>query len=163
MGLPYVIEYLLSLERPGGSGRLVAQGASQTIIPQFPPNTSVTLTAYPYLNDWGYIPFYSALSPGMVPGAFSGWGQYWGARQYTGILGSWFVMPGSLDSFLLVTQDQPALAQITNLTAVNQYYEGISMFLVISDEEDWQLIRRALKRINQEEAIYAPPPLREGS
>ncbi len=145
MGLPYVIEYLLSLERPGG-GRLVYAGGSQLLVPAFPPNTTITLTTAPFGNDYAYIPYYTAFGPAMVPGAFWGWGQHFGNRQYIGTVASWF-MANSLDSFVFVTQSEPALAQITNQSPLNQYYEGISFFVAIATQDDFKEVLEALARL----------------
>lgn len=145
--LSYVIEYLLSLERPGG-GRLVFGGGSQLIVPAFPPNTTITLTVAPYGNDYAYIPYYSAFAPAMVPGAFWGWGQQYGNKQYTGTLGSWFLTnPSPLDAFVFVTEAEPAIAQLTNQSPLNQYYEGISFFIAIASEEDYHAVLEALARL----------------
>lgn len=143
--LSNVIEYLLSLERPGG-GRLVYAGGSQFIVPAFPPNTAITLTTAPFGNDYAYIPYYAAIGPAVVPGAFWGWGQHFGNRLYTGVIASWF-MQNALDSFVFVTESEPAIAQLTNQTALNQYYEGISFFVAIASEDDYHRVLEALARL----------------
>lgn len=145
MGLPYVIEYLLTLERPGG-GKLVYGGVSQLIIPAFPPGAIITLTTAPYGDDYAYIPYYSAVGPAMVPGAFYGWAQQWGNKQYEGTVSSWFTA-NSLDSFVPVTQSEPAVAQITNQSALNQFYEGVSFFVGITTKDDYNMVLEALARL----------------
>lgn len=146
MGLSYVIEYLLSLERPSG-GRLCYAGVSQLIIPIFPPNTTITLESGPLGSDYAYLPYLSTLGPAMVPSAFSGWGQQYGSRQYTGVLTSWF-LNNILDSFAFVTDAEPGIAQITNQTALFQYYEGMVFIICIATEADYHMVLEALKRLS---------------
>lgn len=145
MGLSYVIEYLLTLERPG-RGRLVYGGVSLLLIPAFPPGVTITFTTAPYGDDYAYIPYYNALGPAMVPGAFYGWAQQWGNKQYEGTVSSWF-MANALHAYVPVTQSEPAIAQITNQSPLNQLYEGISFFIGIATEDDYNLVLEALARL----------------
>jgi hypothetical protein len=145
MSLSYAIEYLLTLERPGG-GRLVHGGGNQLIIPIFPPATTITITSAPFGNDFAYISFLAAFGPALVPGAFYAWGQQWGSRTYDGNLASWLIN-NELDCFAVITQSEPSTAQIANQSPLNQYYEGIGFFIAIPSEEDYHLVLEALKRL----------------
>lgn len=146
MGLPYAVEYLLALERPGG-GRVVESGFSQIIIPVFPPNTAVTLLSTPLGSDHGSIRYYVGFGPAMVPGAVSARLQQYGA-SYSGVATSWlFSGLFPLEGFVSVTVAAPSITTITNLTNFNQYYESISFFLRVATLEDWAFIREALTRL----------------
>jgi len=146
MALSYIIEYLLSYQRPGG-GPLVRGSVSQLLIPIFPANTSITLTSGPLGTDYGYIPFRLGLGPAMVPNAFSGWAQQWGGRVQEGVLTA-YLMTRDIDAYGLVTESEPSIAQITNESPLNQYYEGYTFVLAIRSEEDFGLVLDALRHIS---------------
>jgi len=145
MGLPFVIEYLLTMERPGG-GHLLHQGVSQTIIPAIPPNTQFVLQTLPFGTDYLDIVYASYVDLAVVPNAFYGWGQYYGARSYEGTLTAGFIA-NPIDSFVIISRSEPAMALIQNQTALNQYYAGIVYFLSVASEDDFNLITEALARI----------------
>jgi len=145
MGLPYVIEYLLTLERVGG-GRLVYMGLSQTVIPAVPPHAQFVLQVFPFETDYLDIIFESHIDTAVIPGVFYGWGQHFGSRTYEGVLTQGFIN-NPINSLVVVSQSQPALALIENLTALNQYYSGRVYFLTVSSAEDYVEILEALARI----------------
>ena len=145
MGLPYVIEYLLTLERVGG-GRLVYQGVSQTVIPAVPPYTQFVLQAFPFETDYLDIIFESHIDTAVIPGVFYGWGQHFGSRTYEGVFTQGLIN-NPLNSLVVISQSQPALALVENLTALNQYYAGRVFFLTVSSAEDYEEILEALARI----------------
>lgn len=145
MGLPYVIEYLLSLERVGG-GRLVYMGISQTVIPAVPPYDQFVLQVFPFETDYLDIIFASYIDTAVIPEAFYGWGQHFGSRTFEGVFTQGFI-DNLIPSLVVVSQSQPALALIENLTALNQYYSGRVFFLTVSSAEDYEEILEALARI----------------
>ncbi|MDO9579925.1 MAG: hypothetical protein Q7J06_05085 [Bacteroidales bacterium] len=145
MSLPYVIEYLLTLERPGG-GRLVNAGAGELIIPAFPPNTTITFKTVPIEGDYMYISHRCGFGRAMIPEAFFVRVSQWGNMTYEGIVGSW-LLNNCLDLFVSTTRSEPAQTQIQNLTGLNQYYEGLTFFLRIQTEDDYNLVMKALARM----------------
>lgn len=145
MSLPYVIEYLLTLEKVGG-GHLVYGGVSQTIVPAVPPHSQYVLQAFPFETDYIDIIFESHIDSAVIPGVFYGWGQHFGSRTYEGVFTQGLIH-NPLNSFVIVSQSQPALALIENLTALNQYYAGRVFFLAVSSDEDYEEIQEALARI----------------
>jgi len=146
MALPRIVEYLLTLRRPGDSGPLVTEGMSQTIIPIMPPGTTVTLQVYPAMGDYMNIVFQSALDPSVVPSAFYGWGSYFGARLSEGILHSWWTR-GDIPSFVFITEAEPAYALIFNRSPIAQYYAGTTSHLSIKSEDDYLALYEAIERM----------------
>ncbi len=142
MGLPYAIEYLLTLERPGG-GRLVNFGVSQLVIPVFPPSTSIQLTTSPWGDDYAYISYYSGFGPAMVPDNFTITLTQYGNLTYSAVISS-LATGLILEGYLPITQSEPSISSITNITTLNQYYEGIVFFVRIATAADWELVREAL-------------------
>lgn len=145
MGLPYFIEYLLTLERPGG-GRLVHIGLTQTIVPAFPPGYTLTYHSAPQNNRYACLWFRSHLSPNIVPGAFTGWGQQYGASLMNGTL-SELVVGQQSDYYIIVTDAEPYIGQLTNVSGLNQYFEGVTAYLDIETKEDMKLVRMHLERL----------------
>lgn len=145
MQLGYAVEYLMTLSGPGGN-RLCYGGLSQTIVPLFPPNTSITLEGVPGFGDFLNIVFFSSAGPAMVPLAFAGEAFYYGSRQYSGILASWFVA-NDVSFFVPVSHQWPATATINNISPLNQYYEGYAFALTFRTEDDYALALEALNRM----------------
>ncbi|KKN15903.1 hypothetical protein LCGC14_0981260 [marine sediment metagenome] len=146
MSLPRIIEYLLSIRRPGGGGSLVAQGQSQTIIPIMPPGATITLQAYPFASDYMDIMFQFSFDPAMVPNAFYAWGSYFGARPWEGIAHSWW-MSNNISSFVFITESEPAYALIFNRSPVAQYYAGTSAHIAIASEDDYFTMYEEIERM----------------
>lgn len=141
----YAIEYLLTLQRPGG-GRLVIPEASQILIPIFPPNTSLTLSVHPYGSDYSLIKFGLGFGPNMVPNTFQGYVQTWGSREIQGTLTA-EVLNTELQGFVLITQSEPSVLSVTNISGLNQVFEIDSVNLRISTEDDYKLVLEALARL----------------
>jgi len=145
MGLPRVIEFLLTLREPGG-GNLVHQGANQTLIPAVPPNTEFVLQAFPIGSDYIDIAYGGFVDPMVVPGAFYGYGQYFGNRTYDGVITAGFIAY-NVESFVLISESEPAIALLRNLTALNQYYSGMIYFITIDSERSYNLVLEALNKM----------------
>ena len=171
MALPYVIEYLLSLRTPSGKGSLVHQGGSQTEIPIVPPNTQFVLEVFPFGSDYFDIVYASWIDPSVVPGAFYGWGSYFGSRTAEGnLITGMTTYP--LDSFVFISESEPAQALIRNNTALNQYYAGVAYYISIASEGDYDLVIKALEGVGASETNrllerlvtgVPRPPIEEGS
>ena len=142
--LPEIVNYLLTLERPGG-GWLVYRGGYQVIIPAVPPNTEVSYTVTP-LNAFAWLGWATRFGTDMVPNAFTGYIHQYGTTSYTGTL-TQRIRDDAFDYFIVVTESQPTIVSVTNVTALNQRCEVIGDFLVISNEDDWELCLEALRRI----------------
>ena len=150
MGLPYFIEYLLTLERPGG-GRLTHVGLTQTIIPIFPPATTLNYQSRPRQGMYATIWFKSLFSPVMVPNAFTLWGQQYGAMWMSGTVTQLIIEQGA-EYLIMVTEGEPYLGSITNVSGLNQYWEGTTVFLNIASEEDLKLVRAELRKLTSAQA-----------
>ncbi len=151
MALPRVVEYLLTLRRESG-GLLVMQGASQTIIPAVVPGQQFVLQAFPIGTDYLNIVYSSQIDPAVVPGVFFAWGQYYGNRAYEGRMMSYWTA-NQLDSFVFISENEPAWALIRNLSPVNQYYSGVAFFITIASEDDYIAILDALKKNGSLDAL----------
>ena len=149
MALPYVIEYLLSLRRPAG-GSLVYQGGSQTVIPIVPPNSQFLLEVFPFAGDYFDIIFSSYVDPAVVPGVFFSWGQYFGSKVIEGTLTTGF-MTYQLDSFIYISEAEPAITLLRNTTGLNQFYAGVAHYIAIANERDYDAVLDALKEVGTNE------------
>lgn len=139
------IEYLLTLRRPGG-GTLVALDATQILVPAFPPATTLSFSAGPIGDDFGQIVYGARPGPDMVPNAFTGYVQVWGSRLITGTF-TLAVLITEMQSFLWVTQAEPALIYLTNVSGLNQVLELDYVSLRIASEEDFNMVLEALARL----------------
>lgn len=139
----HAIEYLLTLQRPGG-GRLVIAEGVQIVIPIFPPNTGLTLSAFPIASDYALIIFGVGYGPNMVPNSFQGYAQTWGSRK---IQGTWTaeVITTELQGFEWITKGEPSLIHLENVSGLNQVFETDYVGLRIQSEEDYHLVIEALQ------------------
>jgi len=143
MGLPYLIESLLSIRRPNG-GNLVHQGASQTVVNQMPPYTQIVLNVFPFGTDYFDIVYQSYIDPTVVPDVYHGYGQYFGTRMYEGTIAAGF-MAYQLESLVFISGAEPAQALIRNNTPVYQYYAGVAFYVAIASEKDYDAILEHLE------------------
>lgn len=152
MALSFVMEYLLSQERPGG-GRLVMPGASQTIVPLFPPNTYISLIFPPpepiYAQIWTWI----RIGASVNPGAFEGYFQQAGGNMINAIFNDSNGI--FLDFYMPVTQASPVLARIENVTNLTQYWESYGAYVEVQTREDYGLVLEHLRRIGTSAKLQA--------
>ncbi len=139
------IEYLLTLRRPGG-GTLVILDAAQILIPAFPPATTLSFSAGPIGDDYGQIVYGAKAGPNMIPNAFTGYVQVWGSRLIAGTFTA-ATLVTEFQSFLWVTQAEPALIYLTNVSGLNQVLELDYVSIRISSEEDYEMVLEALARL----------------
>jgi hypothetical protein len=141
MGLPNIIEYLLSIEDAGGR-RLVQQGVSQSVA-TIPPLTQIVYDAEPWADAYYNIVFSSVFDTTMVPNSFYAYGQYSGSRASEGVV-TQGLLGDRQDSFVLISKSNPARILLRNLTVLNQYYIGRVYYVRIETEEDAKLIKEKL-------------------
>lgn len=146
MGLPRVIEYLLTIEKPGGGGYLVSMGGNQIEIPVFPPNSEISLNFWPYAGDFANIVFHLSLDPALIPRAFYIESQYYGSKVYTGVASQSYTL-NPTEVFLVTTQSQPAYSRIRNQSPLNQYYLGTGFFLCVESESDFYMVKEKVKEV----------------
>lgn len=139
------IEHLFSLMTPDGE-RLVTQGATQIIIPAFPPNTTWSFSAGPLGSDYGQIVYGVRLGVDMVPNAFTGYIQMFGTRIIEGIHTA-TVLATEVQGFAWVTQSQEAVGYLTNVSGLNQLLEIYFASLRIANEADYHAVIEELKHM----------------
>ena len=140
--LPSLIDYLLTIRRPSG-GWMTYQGAVQLVIPNFPPQTTLSYTVVPLAGTYAQIAWSLRFGNDMVPDAFSGYIQQGGSKAYTGLITQRLIDYGS-NVMAVVTNAEPTLAYLTNTTALVQRYETIGQFLVVNTEQDLATLLDAL-------------------
>lgn len=153
MGLPYAIEYLLSLRTVPGQ-RLAYQQAWQLIIPIFPPFREITFNVPVGAGEYMNISYEMGKSPGMRPDAFYLEMQQYGSKMVNVVLSAdW--LAEKHDIFVPISQSQPTFVLLRNLTPLNQYYSHTIGYIVISNEEDWDFTLNALEWMGNERGEVA--------
>lgn len=164
MALSYWIETMLTLSSPAGvknPGRLVSQVGVEYLFPIVPPGvwtafvTSPRETAVargipiymiiPYKVNFGY----------MVPGAFQLTITAGGINAYNGTINGWLMEQG-IDMIFFHEPDVQVVYYITNLTALNQYYQQISQYLIVTSEKDYLELKSQLERLHFPYALPEP-------
>lgn len=144
MGLPYTIEYLLTIRRPSG-GHLVHMGTYQLIIDQVPPYAQFTLIGSP-VGDYLVIGYSLWIDPAVPPGVFHGFGQYYGTKTYEADFTSFFTAY-PMDALVFVSHAEPSVLYMRNNTPLFQYFAMGHHYVVIESEEDFMLVLKHLKGV----------------
>lgn len=137
------VEYLLSIVRPE---RLVAIEATQILIPAFPPNTVLSFSAGPLGGDYGQIITGLGLGSDMVPNSFTGYVQIWGTRQIIGTFTERTITM-EFQTLIWVTQAEPSLIHITNVSGLNQLCELDYSYLRVATQDNYDAIVEALEHM----------------
>jgi hypothetical protein len=146
MNNPRIIEYLLTVEKPGGGGYLVNEGMNQVEIPICPPNTEISYNVWPYEGDFADIFFYAVLDPAVLPRVFFLEGQYFGSKTYAGIMTQAHSLH-PMGIFTMITQSEPAYARLRNQSPLNQYFCFNTFFLCIPSESDFSLVKEKVREM----------------
>lgn len=149
--LPYWIETILSLRKPGGDepGNLAKLVAAEYLFPLIPPNTaaSFTTTTLPGRNFRGLYAyaeiFYRVQFGNILPGVFQFTAVLSGDTAYNATVTGSSLEQG-INYMFFMTPNRNLTSYITNLTNQNQYFEMTSQYLVISTEKDWQTLKKYL-------------------
>ena len=132
-------EYLLAARGRNGQtlcklGSLVVSAAA------FTASASSSYYAYPASNNHLVVEVYYAFSPRIVPGAFTINRLYRGVSILSGTLTDLLISQG-YNTWQEIMATDPVITYITNTTAVAQYYETLSMYLIVEKKEDWTELR----------------------
>ena len=151
--LPRLVEYLLSIRRPGAGRPLVTQSGVQAIIPIFPANTQVASENVPPNFEYMDIIYQVTLDPQMNPGAFSAVCTYVGGRPINGVATQWF-MQNDLYTFVVITKSNPGQSILENITPLNQYYAANFWYLSIASKEDAEDVYKYLESLVADKGKY---------
>lgn len=145
MELSRVVEWLMTIRRPGGP-MLTVENA-QLHIPMFPPNTTLSFSAGPVGSDFAQIVFQCNLGPQTVPGVFSGTITMGGQKVFTGVFyASAFV--GTVSGFQWVTWAQPTTLVFTNISGLYQEVQYNYTYIRIPSENDYNTILDWIEHIS---------------
>lgn len=148
---PEIINYLLTLTYPGSDPRRLQpvcyMGAYQLIIPAFPAGLTINLVGGPLHGVYAWLDFNLQFGSDMVPNVFAATGTQYGSTTYSGILTQRFLNESHLH-FVLVTDQEPSTASITNISPLAQRYDAYGEYLVISSPADMEMISDALRRLH---------------
>ena len=150
MNFPDIINYLLTLRYPGSeSGRqnwVCYRGGHQTIVPVFPPNTTVKYTVLPLHGVYAWLAWSSRFGDDMVPNTFTGSINFYGTEPLSAMLTS-RVRNDPFEYFTLITEQEPMNITMSNISPLGQRAEILSDFLVIPTPNDLSTITDALRRL----------------
>ena len=148
-----LIEYLMALRRPGG-GKLCRFGVQLFTIPILPPLMSVTVTVTPYFGSYMSIEYWHRFSPAIVPNTVE-WTVRHGGMEIASGLVSQVATDESHNFWLEITESDPSVATITNVTPVNQFYETLDHFLLVDNEEDYLRVKEVIRNWGNDNVLAA--------
>jgi len=155
MALSYWIETLLSLSNPPGSrtpGTLARQVGVEYLYPLIPPGLSTYFITTPQIAAQVrgfpmYMGIFYRIRFGyMVPGAFRLTLIAGGIVAYDGTL-TGYTMEQGIDYLYFMEPQSSTVAYITNITSMNQRFQMISQYLIISSEEDYRTLKAYLEAL----------------
>lgn len=165
MALSYWIETMLTLSSPAGAknpGRLARQVGVEYLYPLVPPFTETFFTTVPQeAAKLRGLPIYMLIMfrlrfGYMVPGAIMLTLISGGLTNFSGTISGYTLEEGA--DFLIFAEPQTTItAYITNLTPLNQYFEMISQYLIISSENEYKEFKRQLEKM---QFPYAMPEVK---
>lgn len=149
--IPEIISYLLTLRYPDSDPRRLQPicylGAYQLIIPLFLPGQTLTLVGEPLQGVYAWLNYNLKFGSDMMPNVFAASGTQYGSSTYSGILTQRWL--NDLHEFLvLVTNQEPSTASITNISPLAQRYEAYGEFIVVPTPQDMETINDALRRLH---------------
>lgn len=125
---------------------MVSIGGNQVRIAAVPPFITLTATITPEASNYAMIGYRAILGNEMVPGAFSATLQFAGGAIYSGVITQEPIRNG-FQAFFVITRVTPLIITVRNLTGLFQYFEVIDKFLVVSTQNDMELIYKALEEL----------------
>jgi len=145
MALPAIVEYLLSLEKPGNN--LVFSRTIQIDQTLTPVGTAgATFNAGALLGqNYAYIVYRTVLDPLIVPNALLLDSVFFGNAVFSGLI-TRGVIDNPLDTFAVQLKNHPALFTVRNTSALNQRFFATLYFLSIPTEENWNEVLEVLNR-----------------
>jgi len=148
---PEIINYLLTIRYPDSDPRRLQpvcyMGAYQLLIPLFMPGQTVNLVARPLHGVYAWIMYCGRLGSEMVPNVFTLSGSQYGNFTYSGICTQRWIND-SHEFFVLVTDQEPSYASMTNISPLAQMYEGYSEYVAVPTPADMEIISDALRRLH---------------
>ena len=147
-----LVEYLLSLNRAKGAGKLVRLGTFVLTIPAFPPGVTLHWNILPLYGSYASIEIWNRFSPSMVPGAFFCSAIYSGTTIQSGVVGETLTVDSN-NYWIEVTNSNYMTFYSTNISSVGQFYEAISQFLLVDTEEDFEFLKEVVRNWGSFESI----------
>lgn len=132
-------EYLLAWTYPDGS-HITRWGSIVTNVPFFPANTTVTFNVFPIPGTYANIYFAHKFSPSIVPGNFFYEIVSRGVVVSSFSVGTLATTEG-FSYWIEITRDNPAVAKLANLTALNQFYDAVDFYLTVDSESSLKKVR----------------------
>ena len=164
MALSYWIETMLTLSSPAGAknpGSLAKQVGVEYLYPIIPPamDTYFTTTPQEAAAARGFpiymiIP-YSIRFGYLIPGAFQLTLVVGGITAYNGTVTGYQLEQG-IDYLFFHEPQKQIIVYITNLTALNQMFQMISQYLIISSEGDYVEFKSQLEKLQFPYALPEP-------
>ena len=148
MGLPAVIEYLFSLNKPTG-GRSCHSNRLQFNVPFLPPFVQFAYALAPPSGAYAAIKYQMTYGPEIVPGNLYVEATQGGDMYVQGFISAdWINIIN--DYFILFTTAQPIYTKTINYSNLAQVFWGTQWNLLIPSEQDYDIILGHLKEYSTE-------------
>lgn len=145
--LPPLIENILTLRDETGA-QVAEENMNQTIIPNFPALASLTYNLAPPPMIYRQIYYEIAFGQAMVPHSFDIRMFSGGTKVFDAIVSGRFTQGGIFDMFEIIDPSHPLQVIVTNLRAVDNYYELTLQFLDIKLGQNWDMTNDYLTRFH---------------
>lgn len=149
--LPEIISYLLTLRYPdsesGRSDFVCYSGFLQVRVPLIPAGRTIRYSVRPTGGVFAWIGYRRVIGTDMVPDVFSSTYFQYGAAPFSGILTQ---VSRDIDNsgFLFITEREPTIISITNISPLAQRGEMQGYFLVLTSPNDLAIVTDAIRRMH---------------
>ena len=134
-----IIEYLLAQSRPGG-GFLCFASRWQFLIPVLPPGLTLNFTIGPPTGYYAAIKYALSISQDTVPRTVYNTVTQGGVTYTVGMITpDW--SREYLNYFIVFTEAEPILLELTNISNVNQRCDATQWNVLIPTQEDFLLVK----------------------
>ena len=142
MALSSLIEFLATLERPGG-GVIAEPNLDQTIAPAVMPGQILGLDYPPPQGTFAYV-VYRMSWHGLVPNVFT-LNLLKGGSPIFDVVMTQNITLDALDCFFIASASSPLRLEVENISGIQQYYEHLFLLLTIPTNEDLQKVKEAIQ------------------
>ena len=148
---PEIIDYLLTLRYPGSPlerGNWVCyQGGYQLLVPAVAAGEELNLTVRPLLGVYAWLAYSLMFAHDAISRTFTGSISQYGTTSYRG-LGTGRILEEGWHVLQFITEQEPTLLAVRNISPVTQRWEAIGQFLVIPTPQDMETVVDSLRRMN---------------
>lgn len=155
MALPRLIEFIESLQKPGG-GFIAEEVTGMVQFTDFLPGVTADITITPPAGQYAYFGYRLFFSQQIVPNAFRTTFQWYGHTAQTGNITDIHLREG-IEAFIVITRAAPLYISATNISGLVQHATILYFAAMVRTQEEYLLVLQALDELQHHRALPQIP------